>query len=62
MKRRKLLDHLISHGCILIREGARHTVFHNPENKKTSTVPRHQEVNNYLARKICRDLDIPPSE
>ncbi len=24
-----------------------------------SSVPRHNEINNYLARKICRDLEVP---
>jgi hypothetical protein len=26
---------------------------------KEEAVPRHTEVNYYLARKICRDLEIP---
>ena len=24
-----------------------------------STVPRHREIKEFLARKICRDLDVP---
>jgi mRNA interferase HicA len=62
MKRRDLLQHLAAHGCILIREGARHSVFHNPHERVTSTVPRHREINDYLARKICRDLRVPMPE
>jgi hypothetical protein len=27
---------------------------------KTSIVPRHREINDFLARKICRDLEVPP--
>jgi len=27
--------------------------------RKTSTVPRHREIDEFLARKICRDLEIP---
>ncbi|MGD0921267.1 MAG: type II toxin-antitoxin system HicA family toxin [Terriglobia bacterium] len=60
MKRRELLRHLTQQGCQLIREGARHTVLYNPKNNATSTVPRHREVDDSLARKICRDLHIPP--
>jgi mRNA interferase HicA len=45
--------------CELLREGARHTVFFNPVNRRTSTVPRHVEIADLLARKICRDLLIP---
>lgn len=25
---------------------------------KVSTVPRHREINDFLARKICRDLEV----
>ena len=27
--------------------------------EKASTVPRHRELNDYLAAKICKDLGIP---
>ncbi len=26
---------------------------------KTSTIPRHREINDFLAQKICKDLEIP---
>jgi len=26
---------------------------------KSSTIPRHCEINDFLARKICRDLEVP---
>jgi len=38
---------------------ANHTVYINRPKKKVSTVPRHSEINEYTARKICKDLDIP---
>jgi len=60
MKRRELVRHLVEQGCELLREGSRHSVFHNPKQNSTSTVPRHREVEDFLARKICRDLRIPP--
>jgi predicted RNA binding protein YcfA (HicA-like mRNA interferase family) len=59
MKRRDLIRHLESHGCELLREGGRHSVYVNRAKQKTSAVPRHSEINDYLARKICRDLEIP---
>jgi len=59
MKRRELLRHLAENRCRVFREGARHTIFYNPRNNKTSAVPRHAEINDFLARKICRDLGIP---
>jgi hypothetical protein len=47
------------HGCALLREGSNHSVFVNRATRKATTVPRHREVNEFLARKICRDLEIP---
>ena len=29
------------------------------EPKKVSTIPRHNEINRDLARKICKDLQVP---
>jgi len=59
LKRIDLIRHLERHGCQLRREGANHSVFVNPIARKTSTVPRHREINDFLARKICRDLELP---
>ena len=59
MKRRDLVRHLAAQGCELLREGRRHSVFYNPKTNRTSSVPRHGEINDFLARKICRDLGIP---
>jgi len=59
MKRRDLIRHLTAHGCKLFPEGARHSIFWNPHTSTTTSVPRHTEVHEFLARKICRDLGIP---
>ncbi len=59
MKRRDLLRHLAQYGCVLLREGANHTVYINRTAKKASTVPRHTDINQDLARKICKDLQVP---
>ena len=58
MKRVDLVRHLEQRGCQLLREGANHSVYVNRAARKTSTVPRHREINDFLARKICRDLEI----
>ena len=60
MKRRDLVRHLESNGCDLLLEAGRHSVFVNRTNRKVSTVPRHSEIKDFLALKICRDLEIPP--
>ncbi len=58
MKRRALVKKLIKNGCIFIREGGSHSVFFNPLLQKTSTVPRHTEIDDWLAKKICKDLGV----
>ena len=59
MKRKELVRYLEENGCILLREGKNHSVYLNRRKNKVSTVPRHMEINDFLARKICRDLEIP---
>jgi mRNA interferase HicA len=57
MKRAALIKHLKSHGVILLREGRRHSIF--GKGQLRTQVPRHVEIVDELARKICRDLSIP---
>ena len=57
MKRSCLIKHLRAHGTFLLREGKRHSIYQRG-NLKTQ-VPRHDEIVDELARKICKDLDIP---
>ena len=59
MKRKDLIRHLEKNGCELLREGGRHTIYVNRATQKSSAIPRHREINNFLARKICRDLQTP---
>jgi mRNA interferase HicA len=59
MKRTDLIHHLEQHGCAFLREGGRHSVYVNRRTGKSSTVPRHREINDFLARKICKDLEVP---
>jgi len=58
MKRKKLIKHLETQGCILLREGRNHSLYVNEAKKKVSTVPRHKEIDEFLAKKICKDLEI----
>ena len=60
MKRSQLVKHLRNNGCVLVREGGRHSWWSNPEQNRRSSVPRHNEIRDQLARKICKDLGIPP--
>ena len=58
MKRNELLEYLRSQGCELLREGAKHSWWHNPNLNKKSSVPRHNEIKDILAKKICKDLGV----
>ena len=58
MKRAAFVRHLEAQGCRLLREGARHSVFVNRAAGKATSVARHREINDFLARKICRDLEV----
>ena len=58
MKRRTLTRHLTAHGCQLLRQGGKHEWWVNRATNERSSVPRHGEVSNVLANKICRDLGV----
>jgi mRNA interferase HicA len=59
MKRTELIHYLKSLGCELLREGSRHSWWSNPVLNKRSAIPRHVEIKDLLAKKICKDLGIP---
>jgi mRNA interferase HicA len=59
MKRVDLIRHLEPMAANSCAEGNNHTVYVNRLERNSSTVPRHREVNDFLARKICTDLQIP---
>jgi predicted RNA binding protein YcfA (HicA-like mRNA interferase family) len=58
MKRIDLIRHIESCGCILFRQGARHTIYKNLHNGNMTAIPRHREIKENLAKKICDDLVI----
>jgi len=59
VKRRDLIEALEAAGCILIRHGGKHDIYHNPKSGRSQPVPRHREINELLAKKIIRDLANP---
>jgi len=58
MKREALLKHLRKNSCYLKREGSSHSLWVNPKNGAIETIPRHREISNKLAKKICKNLSI----
>jgi predicted RNA binding protein YcfA (HicA-like mRNA interferase family) len=44
----------------VVTRRASHSVYVRRRTRKVQTVPRHREINDFLARKICRDREVPP--
>jgi predicted RNA binding protein YcfA (HicA-like mRNA interferase family) len=61
VKRRDLVTRLEDGGCVLLRHGAKHDIYHNPKVGRSEPVPRHREINDFLAKKILKSL-LPPDE
>jgi mRNA interferase HicA len=59
MKREALLKYLRRHGCHLKREGGSHSLWINPKTGHMEAIPRHVEIPDRLAEKICRMLGLP---
>lgn len=56
MKRKELIKKITSEGCILLRHGYRHDLYINPRTGKKQPVPRHNEIDENLARHIIKIL------
>jgi len=58
MKRRELLRRLQKEGCILLRSGGNHDIYINSKTGKKQPIPRHNEIDEVLARHIIRHLGV----
>jgi len=56
MKRKDLIRKITSAGCVLVRHGGRHDLYRNPRSGKKQPVPRHDEIDENLARHIIKQL------
>ena len=56
MKRLDLIGQLEQSGCVLLRHGGKHDIYHSPQTGRSEPVPRHREINENLARRIIRRL------
>ncbi len=56
MKRKALIKTITSSGCELIRRGARHDLYKNPKTGERQPIPRHDEIDESLARHILKRL------
>jgi len=57
MKRKELVTYIVQQGAVLLREGRRHSIYQ--KGRYRTQIPRHTEIVDDLARKVCRDLNIP---
>jgi mRNA interferase HicA len=56
VKHRDLVKKIEELGCLFIRHGGNHDWYPNPTTKISQPVPRHREVNEYLAKSILKKL------
>lgn len=56
MKRRDLVQKIEEMECVLIRHGGKHDWFQNPRPRMAQPVPRHREINEFLAQSILKKL------
>ena len=56
MKRIDLIKALEKQGCVLVRRGKKHDIYQHPNTGLSQPVPRHQEINEFLAKRIIREL------
>jgi mRNA interferase HicA len=60
VRRRELERHLRAHGCVPVREGAKHSIWRNPATGSQTSLPRHRDLPPTTTREICKQLGVPP--
>ncbi|MBP5504443.1 MAG: type II toxin-antitoxin system HicA family toxin [Bacteroidales bacterium] len=62
MKKEKFLKHLRLYHCYPTgKQKGSHAHFQNMDSGKTTIVPLHNDIDDFTAKKICKQLGIPPS-
>ncbi|MDR3554751.1 MAG: type II toxin-antitoxin system HicA family toxin [Syntrophobacteraceae bacterium] len=56
MKRSDLIRAIEALGCRMVRHGAKHDWYQNPQTRMSQPVPRHREINERLAKHIIQML------
>jgi len=59
MKRNQIIKYLQENGCVFDREGSNHTIYYNPKANKSTSIPRHQEIDDRICNEICKQIGIP---
>ena len=58
MKRNDLIRKIEKGGCAFIRHGGRHDWYKNHKTGVCQAIPRHREINDYLAKHTLKKLSI----
>ena len=58
MKRSELIRQLLDAGCVLQRHGGRHDIYVNQLTGRKQPVPRHNEIDDLLAKHIKKYLGL----
>ena len=56
MKRAELIKQLTEKGVVFVRHGSNHDIYLQPKSGNTEPVPRHNEIKEFMARKILKNL------
>jgi predicted RNA binding protein YcfA (HicA-like mRNA interferase family) len=56
MKRTEMLKRLTQMGCVFVRTGGNHDIYLNPHTGKKQPIPRHNEIDEHLAKHILKEL------
>jgi hypothetical protein len=56
MKKGELLKRIQAQGCIFVKHGKKHDVYVNPRTGVEERIPRHNDINENLAKVIIRNL------
>ena len=56
MKRKELVKKICEAGCVFVRHGGNHDLYMNPKTGKRQPIPRHNEIDEHLARHIIKIL------
>ncbi|MEW6701345.1 MAG: type II toxin-antitoxin system HicA family toxin [Bacteroidota bacterium] len=58
-ERKDLIKKIEEMGCVFIRHGGKHDWYQNSKTKISQPVPRHNEINEFLAKHILKKLSNP---
>lgn len=60
MKKELFLRHLKANDCYCVRQSkGSHAFYRNAKTGASSVVPMHNDIKDFLAKCICKDLGIP---